>query len=159
MALLRELIQEMKTKLDTIAENAKPFDVHDDIAVQNASPANADRIPSSDESGPGDPNEYFRLDILRGYFRRDAQQTFDLIESLLPEGLELRTAQETFDLIEDLLPEGGDVTYRSRDVCADTELAQLQRLVEPTDYPNAIRYPRRRNDSEHVPVRCGQDTT
>ena len=86
MALpLRELIQVMKTKLDTIAENAKPFDVHDDIAVQNASPANGgDRIPSSDESGPDDPNEYFRLDVLRDYFRRRrTDTTFDLIESLL----------------------------------------------------------------------------
>ena len=108
---LRDLIRTIKTKLDTIAENAKPFDVHDDIEVQNASPANADRIPSSDESGPGDPNEYFRLDVLRDYFRRDAAATYALIQSLLdyadlqnqPTIPTLRNAAQTYALIQSLL--------------------------------------------------------
>ena len=31
MGSLRTLINTIKTKLDTIEENAKPFDVHDDV--------------------------------------------------------------------------------------------------------------------------------
>ena len=57
-----------------------PFDIHDDVPTQNTAPANQDRIPHSDESSAGDPNEYFRLDVLRDYFRRDAADTYALIE-------------------------------------------------------------------------------
>ena len=49
-----------------------PFDVHDDVTTQNTAPADFDRIPHSDESVTGDPNKYFRLSVLREYFRRNA---------------------------------------------------------------------------------------
>ena len=80
-----------------------PFDIHDDVTTENTAPANQDRIPHSDESAAGDPNEYFRLDTLRDYFRRDAADTYALIEDLLPEGVTLRTAAQTYALIQSLL--------------------------------------------------------
>ena len=111
MGSLRTLINTIKTKLDTIAEDAKPFDVHDDVPTQNTSPSGADRIPHSDESASGDPNEYFRLDVLRDYFRRDAAATYALIQSLLdyadlqnqPTIPTLRNAAQTYALIQSLL--------------------------------------------------------
>ena len=123
-----------------------PFDIHDDVPTQNTAPANQDRIPHSDESAAGDPNEYFRLDTLRDYFRRDAQQTFDLIESLLPEGIELRTAQETFDLIEDLLPEGGELR-----TAAET-YALIQSLLNYNDLSNQPTIPTPFNVHDDVPT-------
>ena len=60
-----------------------PFDVHDDVTTQNTAPADFDRIPHSDESTTGDPNKYFRLSVLRDYFRRNADDTYALIQSLL----------------------------------------------------------------------------
>ena len=111
MGSLRTLINTIKTKLDTIAEDAKPFDVHDDVTTQNTSPSGGDRIPHSDESAAGDPNEYFRLDTLRDYVRRNAADTYALIQSLLdyndlsnqPTIPTLRSASQTYALIESLL--------------------------------------------------------
>ena len=81
-----------------------PFNVHDDVPTQNTSPSGADRIPHSDESAAGDPNEYFRLDVLRDYVRRNAADTYALIDSLLDYNdlLNQPTIPTAFDVHDDV---------------------------------------------------------
>ena len=53
----------------TDVEVGKAFDVHDDLGTELTSPADADRVPASDESSAGDPNRWLSLLTLKNFFR------------------------------------------------------------------------------------------
>ena len=73
-----------KSKLNSIATGAKPFNVHDDLGTELTSLHDDDRVPISDESAAGDPNRYTTLDRLKNFIQSTVS-AFDLHDDVTTE--------------------------------------------------------------------------